>query len=90
MKLTKNLKQIKGDASFRSFFRTKKKDTSSIIVYAKKDKKLNLLIYDAINKILIKNNILAPKLINKNYSKNFIEIQDFGNQSILNFIKKKQ
>ena len=88
MKLTKNLKQIKGDASFRSFFRTKKKDTSSIIVYAKKDKKLNLLIYDAINKILIKNNILAPKLINKNYSKNFIEIQDFGNQSILNFIKK--
>ena len=88
MKLTKNLKQIKGDASFRSFFRTKKKNTSSIIVYARKDKKLNLLIYDAINKILIKNNILAPKLINKNYSKNFIEIQDFGNQSILNFIKK--
>ena len=90
MKLTKNLKQIKGDASFRYFFRSKKKNLSSIIVYAKKDKKINLLIYDAINKILIKNNILAPKLINENYSKNFIEIQDFGNQTIFHFLKKNK
>ena len=88
MKLTKNLKQIKGDASFRSFFRNKKKNSSSIIVYAEKNKKLNLLVYDAINKILIKNNIIAPKLINENYSKNFIEIQDFGNQTIFHFLKK--
>ena len=90
MKLTKNLKQIKGDASFRSFFRNKKKNLSSIIVYAKKDKKLNLLIYDAINKILIKNNILAPKLINENYSKNFIEIEDFGSQTIFRFLKNNK
>ena len=89
MKLTKNIKQLKGDASFRSFFRIKKKKLSSIIVYAKKNKRLNLLIYDAINKILIKNNILAPKLINNNYSQNYIEIQDFGNQTIFNFLKKK-
>ena len=57
MKLRKNLKKIKGDASFRSFYRSKKKKLSTIIVYAKKDKKLNLLIYDAINKILKKNDI---------------------------------
>jgi N-acetylmuramate 1-kinase len=90
MKLTKNLEQIKGDASFRSFLRNKKKKLSSIIVYAKKDKRLNLLIYDAINRILIKNNILAPKLINENYSKNLIEIQDFGNQTIFHFLKKNK
>ena len=90
MKLTKNLKQIKGDASFRSFFRNKKKNLSSIIVYAKKDKRLNLLTYDAINKILIKNNILAPRLINENYSKNFIEIQDLGNKTIFHFLKKNK
>ena len=89
MKITKNLKQIPGDASLRSFFRVKKKNFSSIIVYAKKDKRLNLLIYDAMNKILIKNNILAPKLITENYSKNFIEIEDFGNKTIFNFLKKK-
>ena len=89
MKITKNIKQIKGDASFRSFFRIKKKKLSSIIVYAIKDKKLNLLTYDAINKILIKNNILAPQIINENYSKNFIEIEDFGNKTIFNFLKKK-
>ena len=88
MKLIKNLKQIKGDASFRSFYRKKKKNLSSIIIYTKKVKKLNLLTYDAINKILIKNNILAPKLINENYFKNFIEVQDFGNQTIFHFLKK--
>ena len=83
------LKKIKGDASFRSFFRKKFDNTSSIIVYAKKEKEKNLLIYDSINKILIKNNILAPKLLNKNYSKNFIEIQDFGNETIFRVFKKK-
>ena len=90
MKLTKNVKQIKGDASFRSFFRVKKNKSSSIIVYAKKDKRLNLLIYDAINKILIKNNVMAPKLISENYSKNFIEIEDFGNKTIFNFLKRSK
>ena len=90
MKITKNIKQIKGDASFRSFFRVKKKKLSSIIVYAIKNKKLNLLAYDAVNKILIKNNILAPKLINENYSKNFIEIEDFGNETVYNFLKKNK
>ena len=90
MKITKNIKQIKGDASFRSFFRVKKKKLSSIIVYAIKNKKLNLLAYDAVNKILIKNNILAPKLINENYSKNFIEIEDFGDETVFNFLKKKK
>ena len=89
MKLLKNLKPIKGDASFRSFYRKKTKNLSSIIVYAKKDKKSNLLIYDSINKILLKNNIIAPKLINENYLKNLIEIQDFGNQTIFNLLKKR-
>ena len=88
MKFLKNFKEIKGDASFRKFYRSKKKD--SIIIIANKEKNKNLLIYDAINKILIKNSILAPKLINENYSKNFIEIQDFGNQTIFHFLKKNK
>ena len=48
----KNLIKIKGDASFRKFFRKKKNDYSSVVVFAKKEKFKNLLIYDAINKIL--------------------------------------
>ena len=88
MKLGRNLKKIRGDASTRIFFRKKKNNTSSIIVYAYKDKKLNLLIYDAVNKILIKNDIIAPKLLSENFSKSYIEIQDFGNQTILSCIKK--
>tara|TARA_B100001057_G_scaffold226132_1_gene226534 strand:+ start:470 stop:1411 length:942 start_codon:yes stop_codon:yes gene_type:complete len=90
MKFRKNLKRLKGDASKRVFFRNKKKRSSSIIIFANKDKKLNLLIYDSINKILLKNNILAPKLLKENYSKNFIEIEDFGNQTILSLLKKNK
>ena len=85
----KNLKKIKGDASFRKFFRRKYKNSSSIIVISKKEKNKNLLVYDAINKILIKNRILAPTLYNENYSKHFIEIQDFGNQTIFKLLSKK-
>ena len=83
------LKKIKGDASFRSFFRKINIKRNSIIVVAKKEKFKNLLVYDAINKILLKNKILAPYLYNENYSKNFIEIQDFGKKTIFNELNKK-
>ena len=85
----KNLKQIKGDASFRKFFRKRYKSFTSIIVYSKREKVKNLLVYDAINKVLKKNNILAPQLYNENYNKNYIEIEDFGNDTIFKILKKK-
>ncbi len=88
MKNSKDLQKIKGDASFRTFYRNKKRN--SIFAYAKKEKKKNLLIYDAVNKILIKNRILAPNLISHNYKKNFIEIEDFGNISLFRVLKNKK
>ncbi len=81
--------QIKGDASFRTFLRKSKGKKSSIIVYCKKDKKKNLLNYDAINKNLIKNKIIAPKLYYQNYKNNFIEIEDLGNKTIFDIFSKK-
>ena len=81
--------KIKGDASFRSFFRKKVNGQSSIIVYAEKEKFKNLLVYDAVNKILSKNNILAPRLYTQRYDKNFIEIDDFGNETVFKILKKK-
>ena len=78
------LKPLSGDASFRKFFRYK----NAIIVYSKKDTKKNLLIYDAINKILIKNKINAPKLINQNYKSKYIQIEDFGNITVYRKLKK--
>ena len=86
----KNLKKIKGDASFRQFYRKKNKDLSSIIVFAKRDKLKNLIIYDAVNRLLNKNKILAPCLYKENYQKNYIEIQDFGDQTIFKILKKKK
>ena len=89
MKLSKNFKEIKGDASFRKFYRNNKKN--SILVFANREKIKNLLIYDSINKILIKNNIIAPKLLSQNYKNNYIEIQDLGNKTIYQiFLKNKK
>ena len=85
----KNLKKIKGDASFRYFFRKNNKNLSSIIVYAKKEKKKNLLIYDAINKVLNKNKICAPKLYKENYNNGYLEIEDFGNDTVHKIFKDK-
>jgi len=88
MKFLKKLKEVKGDASFRKFYRNKK--NNSIIVVANKEKNKNLLVYDAINKILIKNKILAPKLLNQNYHKNYIEIQDLGAKTLYQLLSKKK
>ena len=83
MNLSK-LRSLSGDASFRKFYRNKNK----IIVFSKKDTRKNLLIYDAINKILIKNKIKAPKLISQNYKSKYIQIEDFGNNTVYLKIKK--
>ena len=81
-----NLIKLSGDASFRKFYRSDK----SVIVFCQKEKRSNLLIYDAINKVLIKNRIKAPKLLKQNYKKNFLEIEDLGDVSIYKKLKKKK
>ena len=89
MKLSKDFKEIKGDASFRKFYRNTKKN--SILVFVNREKIKNLLIYDSINKILIKNNIIAPRLLSQNYKKNYIEIQDLGKKTIYQmFLRDKK
>jgi len=88
MKSLAKLKKIKGDASFREFYRNR--ENKSIIVISKKEKLKNLLIYDAINKILIKNKILAPNLISENYINNYVEINDFGDQTLFQILKNKK
>ena len=83
MNLSK-LKPLSGDASFRKFYR----HNNIIIVLSKKESRKNLLIYDAINKILIKNKIKAPKLIRQNYRLKSIQIEDFGNNTLYKELKK--
>ena len=79
-----NFKKIKGDASDREFYRSK----NSILIYSKKNKYKNLLVYDCINKILNNHKIHAPKLIKNNYNKNSIQITDLGKKSVKNILKK--
>tara|TARA_B100001175_G_C19503456_1_gene639527 strand:+ start:698 stop:1660 length:963 start_codon:yes stop_codon:yes gene_type:complete len=90
MNFNDDLIPIKGDASFRKFFRKKKNKKSTIIVYSGKDKKKNLLNYDAVNKILLKKKISAPKLISESYNKNFIEIKDLGKKTLFDILKNKK
>ena len=78
-------KKLSGDASFRHFYRSR----NSIIVYCIKNKKSNLLVYDAINKILIKRKVIAPSLISQHYKENYIEIEDFGDLTVFEKFKKK-
>ena len=86
------LSPISNDASFRKFYRKKyyNNNLSTIIVFCKKDKFKNLFVYSAINKLLLKNNIKAPKLISGNYNKGYIEIEDFGDVSFRNIISKNR
>ena len=71
-----------------SFYRKFSSNKKSIVVFASKEKEKNLLIYDAINKLLIKNKVLAPTLYTENYKKNYIEIEDFGDDSVFSLLKK--
>jgi N-acetylmuramate 1-kinase len=84
------IKKISGDASFREFYRLKKNNKTSIIVFAKKEKFKNLIVYSTINSILNKHKILAPKLIKNYYQDNMIEISDLGDKSFYEFIKHKK
>ena len=79
-----NFKKIKGDASDREYYRS----NNSILVYSKKNKYKNLLVYDSINKILNNHKIHAPKLIKNNYNKNYIQITDLGKKSVKKILKK--
>ena len=84
------LKKISGDASFREFYRLGKYNKTSIIVYAKKEKFKNLIVYAVVNKILNTNKVNAPKLLNNNYNKDMIEISDLGKKSFYEHVISKK
>ena len=81
---------IKGDASFRKFYRKKNKKKSSIIIYSQREKIKNLLNYDSINKLLLNNKISAPRLLSENFNKNYIEVEDLGTKTLFDILKKKK
>ncbi len=84
------LKKISGDASFREFYRVKKNNKTSIIVFARKEQYKNLIVYSFVNKILNSHNILSPKLLKNYYKDNMIEITDLGDKSFYDYIKNKK
>ena len=84
------LKKISGDASLREFYRIKKNNKTSIIVFARKEQYKNLIVYSVVNKILNSHNILSPKLLKNYYKDNMIEITDLGDKSFYDYIKNKK
>ena len=84
------IKPIKGDASFRKFYRITLNKKSKIIVKAEKDKYKNLIVYSAINKFLNNNKIKTPKIFSYNYKKGIIIIEDFGDLSFYKVLIKQK
>ena len=83
-------KKISSDASFREFYRIQKNLSSSILVRANKDKYKNLIVYAAVNKLLIDNKIKAPKLLKEYFTNEMMEIEDLGTYSFFDYIKNKK
>ena len=84
------LKKIRSDASFREFFRLYKGKKASIIVTAKKERFKNLIAYSTINKFLRKKGIYTPKLISQHFNEGIMEIEDFGNNTLLHYVKQSK
>ena len=80
---------IAGDASPRRFYRFKK-NKNKILVYCTKDKKNNLENYIKVNNFLIKNKFKAPRVLEQNIKKNYILIEDFGDQSLKKITKNNK
>ena len=84
------LKKIRSDASFREFYRLYKGKKTSIIVTAKKNRFRNLVVYSAINKFLRKKGVYTPRLISKHFKEGIIEIEDFGDKTLLSHVKQSR
>ena len=84
------LKKIRSDAAFREFFRLYKGKKTSIIVTAKKERFKNLIAYSAINKFLKTKGIYTPRLISQHFKEGIIEIEDFGDKTLLHYVKQSK
>ena len=84
------ISEIKGDASFRKYFRIYLKSKSYILASAEQEKKSNILNYVLINKFLNKEGISAPKVIDYDYKNGLALLEDFGDKTYLQLIKKSK
>ena len=93
-KISEDLKikprKITGDASFRTFYRFKKKGKKFILIFCEKNKKSNLNNYLKVNNILINSGFIAPRVIRSNINKNYVIVEDLGFKSFKNLLKGKK
>ena len=84
------IKKIKGDASFRKYFRIYNKNKSYILASAETEKKSNILNYALINKFLHKQHIKAPIVLDFEYKSGLALLEDFGNKTYLQLVKNSK
>ncbi len=84
------IKEIKGDASFRKYFRIYNKNKSYILASAETEKKSNILNYVLINKFLNKQSIKAPIVLDFEYKNGLALLEDFGNRTYLQLVKNSK
>jgi len=81
------IKPIKGDASFRKYFRIILKNKTYILAYSNEEKKSNIYNYVLVSKFLKLNNFKAPKIICHNFNLGFVLLEDLGKISFYQLIK---
>ncbi len=84
------IKEIKGDASFRKYFRISYKKNSYVLALAEKEKESNILNYVLINKFLRNKGINSPTVIDYNYKNGLALLEDFGDKTYLQLISKSK
>jgi len=84
------IKEIKGDASFRKYFRISYKKNSYVLALAEKEKESNILNYVLINKFLRNKGINSPTVIDYNYKNGLALLEDFGDKTYLQIISKSK
>ena len=84
------IKEIKGDASFRKYFRIYQKNKSYILASAEKEKKSNILNYVLINKFLSERGINTPQVIDYDYKNGLALLQDLGDKTYFQLIRKSK
>jgi len=84
------LSPLKGDASFRKYYRLEDLNKSFILCHTNKEKNLNIKTYKKISTILRKKKILVPQVFCSDFKKGFNLIQDLGNKNFLNIINKSK
>lgn len=83
------IKQVAGDASFRSYYRIFNADKTFILMFAP-PKYEDIRLFEKIAHFLLNSNFSAPKILARSEESGFLLLEDFGDDTYGRILKKSQ